>query len=56
MGFESDGCGNEIYTCDDCGWSCFLAGEGGDVSDCPVCLGREYEAEAEAEQGNSLRD
>lgn len=43
MSFESDGEGNEIWTCDECGYSLFLAGEGGDVSDCPRCLSREYE-------------
>lgn len=35
----------EIYTCDVCGWSTTLMGVGGDVSECPKCLGKEYESQ-----------
>jgi len=49
MSFESDGAGNEIWTCDTCGYSLFLAGEGGDVAECPECLRREYAEEAARE-------
>ena len=33
----------EVWTCDTCGHSICLNGVGGDVSDCPVCISREYE-------------
>jgi len=32
---ESDGEGNEIWTCGNCGRSQFMQGEGGDVACCP---------------------
>jgi len=37
----------EVYTCDDCGWQTILQGVGGDVAECPKCIGREYNGDTE---------
>jgi hypothetical protein len=38
---------SEVYTCPTCGWQVHLQGVGGDVAECPECLGREAKADAE---------
>jgi rubrerythrin len=43
---EEGGPDYEIWMCDICGHSVVLAGVGGDVAECPVCIAREYEDEA----------
>jgi rubrerythrin len=46
MSFEETEDGmNEVWTCDTCGYTIMLQGVGGDVSDCPECLKKEYEGE-----------
>jgi hypothetical protein len=54
MSFETisdgDGPDYEVWTCDRCGHQITLTGVGGDVSECPECLRREYEAEADRER------
>lgn len=54
MSFETisdDNCPDyEVWTCDRCGHQITLAGVGGDVAECPECIRREYEAEAERER------
>lgn len=42
---EDDGPDYEIWTCDMCGYSITLSGVGGDVSDCPRCIAREYDGD-----------
>lgn len=37
----------EIFTCDECGWSCVVNGVGGDIAECPGCLTKEYDELAE---------
>jgi hypothetical protein len=43
----------EVWTCERCGHQVTLAGVGGDVAECPECLRREYEAEADQERENA---
>ncbi len=44
MSFEESEDGTyEVWTCDICGHTIILQGLGGDVSDCPNCLRKEYE-------------
>ena len=37
----------EIWTCEVCGYKIVLQGVGGDVCECPRCIEKEYEMEAE---------
>lgn len=36
----------EVWTCDTCGYEITLQGVGGDVSECPRCIAREYKDES----------
>lgn len=41
MSFEETQEGNEIWTCEECGYSVLLLGVGGDVACCPKCITKE---------------